>query len=195
MSNVEMDFWLIAYIVICVVVGGMFVSNLYKRNQSVAAMTCIVLLILIFTFYGLRWFKGGALKGSTPDPKAPWPPIVNMCPDFLVGWTDPNTKYVYCYDAANVYGLKTASDQTPFFTGQKLTINGVSGQSAFLIKNPDANKNATNLKMDTDGKRWPLLNAFLRDTRSITQITNGPSIRWEGVWDGSSATADAAPLP
>jgi hypothetical protein len=51
------------------------------------------------------------------------------------------------------------------------------------------------LKMDTDGKRWPLLSAFLRDTRSITQMTNGQFIRWEGVWDGSAATPEAAPLP
>jgi hypothetical protein len=189
-----MDFTLIAYILICVVVGGMFVSNLYKREQSKAAMITLVLLILIFTFYGLRWFKDGALKGSTSDPKAPWPPIVNMCPDFLVAWTDPNTKYVYCYDAANVYGLKTATDRTDFFKGD-LTINGVPGQSAFLIKNPTANTNATSLRMDPDGKRWPLLGAFLRDTRGITQMTNGQFLRWEGVWDGSSATAAAAPLP
>jgi hypothetical protein len=190
-----MDFSLIAYIVICVVVGGMFVSNLYKRMQSTAAMISLVFLILVFTFYGLRWFKDGSLKGSTADPKAPWPPIVNMCPDFLVSWTDPNTKYIYCYDAANVYGLKTATDSTPFFVGQKLTINGVPGQSAFLIKNPNANKNATSLRMDPDGKRWPLLGAYSKDIRSITNMTNGQFIRWEGVWDGSSSTPDAAPLP
>ncbi len=190
-----MDFSLIAYILICVVVGGMFVSNLYKRAQSTAGMITLVLLILVFTFYGLRWFKDGGLKGSKADPKAPWPPIVNMCPDFLVAWTDPNTKFVYCYDAANVYGLKTAPDQTNFFKGQSLTINGVPGQSAFLIKNPNESKNATNLRMDPNGKRWPLLHAFSKDTRAITQMTNGQFIRWEGVWDGSSATPAAAPLP
>jgi hypothetical protein len=189
-----MDFWIILYILICVVTGGMAVSNLYKRMQNSAAMISLVLLILIFTFFGLRWFKDGSLKGSQPNAKAPWPPIVNMCPDFLVAWTDPNTKYVYCYDAANVYGLKTATDRTAFFKGD-LTINGVSGQSAFLIKNPDENKNATNLKMDAGAKRWPLLGAFNNDIRSITGLTNGQFIRWEGVWDGSAATPNAAPLP
>jgi hypothetical protein len=191
-----MDFWLIAYIVICVVVGGMFVSNLYTRAQSTAAMISMVLMILIFTFYGLRWFQDGTLKSSKPDPNAPWPPIVNMCPDFLVAWTDPDSasKKVYCYDAANVYGLKTATDNTPFFKNQ-LTINGVTGQSAFLIKDPTQNPNATTLKMDVGGKRWPLLYALTNDSRSVIGMTNGKFLRWEGVWDGANATPNAAPLP
>jgi hypothetical protein len=50
-----MDFWVIFYSLICVVVGGGAVSFLYNRNQSIGAMIALVLLILIFILFGLRW--------------------------------------------------------------------------------------------------------------------------------------------
>lgn len=172
-----MDFWLIAYILVCVVVGGYAVSTLYKRSQTIGAMISLVLLIAIFAFYGLRWFQGGSLKGTTKDGKTPWPPIVNMCPDFMVTHKD-NTK-IYCYDAGNVYGLKTATGVTGITTG--LTINGISGQSAFLIKDPGASKDArTTMKQNIE---------------NILSDSSANRIRWEGAWDGQRVDQDKIPNP
>ena len=170
-----MDFWLIAYMLISVVVGGFAVSTLYKRGQTIGAMISVVLLILIFVFYGLRWFSGGNFKGTTKSGKIAWPPIVNMCPDFMVSWKDSTTSSIYCYDAGNVYGLKTATGVTGVTTG--LTINGISGQSAFLIKGPSG---STTLKSNLD---------------NIVRDSTGNQMRWEGVWDGQLTKKEAAPTP
>ena len=61
---------------------------LYNRGQTMGAMILLVLILLVFFFFGLRWFPGGNLNGTQPG-KMAWPPIVNMCPDFMVSWTAP----------------------------------------------------------------------------------------------------------
>jgi len=175
-----MDFWVILYSLICVVVGGGAVSFLYKRNQSIAAMITLVLLLLVFMLFGLRWFPGGSLNGSQPKGVS-WPPIVNMCPDFMVSWKDPASKKVYCYDAANLYGLKVTTNTN--FESNK-TINSLSGQSAILLQNSAET---------TAERKNPLKEKLKKTPAAITGDTATSLIRWEGVWDGRLVTADRIP--
>ena len=173
-----MDFWVIAYILLCVCLGGGIVSILMRRQQTVASMLVLVLLILVFIFFGRRWFPGGNLNGTKPA-KVPWPPIVNMCPDFMVTWTAADNK-VYCYDANTVYNLNAVSSPTAPL--MQITIDG-NRRSAYLIN--DKASTPTN----------PLKTAF-KDTLSTLLTSNDEKfLRWEGVWDGYSATPDNAPTP
>ena len=173
-----MDFWVILYSLICVVVGAGSVSFLYKRNQTIAAMIALVLLILVFVFYGLRWFPGGSLNGTKPA-GGPWPPIVNMCPDFMASFVD-SSNIVYCYDAANTYNMKTATAGRAGLAATSPIINGVS-QAAYLLQNPAG----------TD--KNPLKTTLKNGASTLTQDSNGKYIRWEGVWDGRSVTTDRIP--
>jgi len=173
-----MDFWVILYSLICVVVGAGSASFLYKRGQSMAAMIALVLLILVFVFYGLRWFPGGNLNGTKPA-GGPWPPIVNMCPDFMASFVDSSNK-VYCYDAANIYNMKSATAGTAGLATTSPMINGAS-QPAYLLQNPGA----------TD--KNPLKTTLKNGASAITQDSNGKYVRWEGVWDGRSVTTDRIP--
>ena len=175
-----MDFWVILYALICVVVGGGAVSFLYKRNQSMAAMITLVLLLLVFILFGLRWFPGGTLNGSQPKGVS-WPPIVNMCPDFMASWKDPASTKIYCYDAANLYGLRVTTDSN-FESGK--TINSLSGQSAILLQNSAAT---------TSEAKNPLQNKLKKTPELITAVPATSLIRWEGVWDGRLVTADRVP--
>ncbi len=188
-----MDFWLIAYIVITIVIGSGLVSWMYKRGQNIGAILLLVLMILVFTFYGLRWFPGGNLNGTTPPAgSVVWPPIVNMCPDFMASWTDPVTKRVYCYDASNTYGLKTYAG-AGLTTG--LTINNIPGQSAYLIKDPAQNTSAVSLRDDANGARWPFLFLLNKNSNLVLGDPNGKYLRWEGVLDGTNINVNKAPLP
>ena len=173
-----MDFWVILYSLICVVVGAGSVSFLYKRNQTIAAMIALVLLILVFVFYGLRWFPGGNLNGTKPA-GGPWPPIVNMCPDFMASFVDSSNR-VYCYDAANTYNMKTATAGSAGLAATSPMINGVS-QAAYLLQNP------------TGADKNPLKTTLKNSATTITQDSNGKYVRWEGVWDGRSMTTDRIP--
>jgi len=184
-----MDYWVILYSLICIVVGGGFVAMLYNRGQQMGAMVLLVLIILVFLFYGLRWFPGGNLNGTKPG-KVTWPPIVNVCPDFMVSWTDKQSGKVYCYDAANIYNLRAATAAPPLQAG--LTIGTASSQSAYLLKDPSQGSATSTL--EAGASRWPLASALSRNSGSV--LTNAAKyLRWEGVWDGQTLSAAKAPLP
>jgi hypothetical protein len=175
-----MDFWVILYSLICVVIGGGAVAFLSKRNQSIGAMIVLVLLLLVFILFGLRWFPGGNLNGSQARTTS-WPPIVNMCPDFMASWKDVTTNKIYCYDAANIYGLKSGVTTTGF---ESKTINNVPTQSALLLQNPSGT---------TEASKNPLKNIFLTNATTITGNPTTSLIRWEGVWDGRIVNARKIP--
>lgn len=186
-----MDYWVILYSLVCVLVGGGAVNFLYKRGQMIGAILALVLLILIFVFYGLRWFPDGNLNGSKrSDKPVAWPPIINVCPDFMVTWTDRTDNKVYCYDANNVYGLQRATGASPLVSNK--TINSASGQSAYLIKDPSQATGATNV--GTGAARWPLAAAL--STNSNTVLTPAAALmRWEGIWNGGTLNTATIPLP
>jgi hypothetical protein len=159
------------------------------------SMVFLVLILSVFIFYGMRWFPGGNLNGTKPK-NLPWPPIVNMCPDFMVSWTDKarNNK-VYCYDSNNMYGLQTAAIGPPLVTG--LTIGAATGQSGYLIKDPlqNGSKAPANLAADSASSPfWPLAK-MLSTTASNVLTPTAKYMRWEGVWDGGQLKANKIPLP
>ena len=182
---------------ICVVVGGGSVNFLFKRGQTMGAIGVLVLLILIFIFFGLRWFPGGNLNGSTNRPQS-WPPIVNMCPDFMVSWKDTSAtgnNKLYCYDSNNLYGLQTAATAPPIVGS--LTIGAATGQSGYLIKDPTQNGSKAPTSLTTDSSTspfWPLAK-MLSTTASNVLTPAAKLMRWEGVWDGGVLKANKIPLP
>lgn len=175
-SLVRMDYWFIAYIVICICMGGGAVSYMYNRDQTLGAMILLVLVIAIFAFFGLRWFKDGTLKGSGAS-NVQWPPIVNLCPDYMAavqgvavsGTTTPvNT---YCTDPSGLYAaLPTTFYPLNSNTPSKgiMIKNGTIGAATFPQK---AAKTMTNISPDNR------------------------SVRWEGVYNGQTFSTALMPTP
>lgn len=196
---VEMDYWFIAYILISIVLGLASVSYLYKRGQTIGAMLSMVLLTAIFVFYGLRWFSGGSLKGTTGTGQA-WPPIVNLCPDFMssVKISNGNNYTIYCVDTNDLYGLKTKTAVANYIdTG--VTVNNTN-YSGLIIVRSDKNTTAKTLTQDTGAgipeRRWPVLSQMKSNLGSVfSSVPELRTARWEGVYDGISATPDKLPLP
>lgn len=76
-----MNYSFIAYIFICIVIGLGTFSTLIKADRMYSAILSLILFVLIFVFYGLRWFSGETSRFSY---SGAWPPVINMCPDYLV---------------------------------------------------------------------------------------------------------------
>jgi hypothetical protein len=172
-----MDYWFIAYIVICICMGGGVVSYMYNRNQTLGAMILLVLVIAIFAFFGLRWFQDGTLKGSTAS-NVQWPPIVNLCPDYMAavqgvaasGTTTPvNT---YCTDPSGLYATG-ALPETFYPLNSNTTSKGI------MIKNGTIGA-ATFPK---------------KAAKTITDISSDRSVRWEGVYNGQTFSTALMPTP
>ena len=71
---------LILYILFCIAIGLGGTVGLFRMNRALAATTYLVLSLLIFVFFGLRWFvyaTGDVTK---------WPPVINSCPDYLTAY-------------------------------------------------------------------------------------------------------------
>ena len=190
-----MDFSFVLYILVSSVLGLSAVSWLYKRQQTTGAILTLVLLILIFAFYALRWFSAGGLKG--PETPGQWPPIVNVCPDFLVAYKDSATNNVYCYDINNVYGLKTAQQTLSAQLVNPITVNGVQNQSGLFMRAgaQDTSNKITSLSDQGADAKYPFLTAVKSNPGTVFTGTDGRQLlRWEGVWNGSVASVDKAPL-
>ncbi len=69
---------LIFYVLFCLFVGLSVTVQLMKSNRAIAGIAYMILALLVFVFFGLRWF-GKEGKGVTGQ----WPPIINACPDYL----------------------------------------------------------------------------------------------------------------
>ena len=194
----------IMYYILCI----LLVVNAYRflsgRGQMIAASITVPLFFLVFYFFYLRWFgtpaaaKAAAAaaanscdssKTTTVANAQTWPPIVNMCPDFMVGWTDTkNNNKVYCYDANNTYSLKSYNG-AGLTTG--LTINGEPAQSAYLVFDPTQNPTAKKPSADQGGKRWPLYALINSNLATIANDAHGMYLKWEGVIEGPGQTYNA----
>ena len=92
-----MDYYFIAYLFLCLFVWSTAVVRLFQGNRSISAIIVATLFLFIFILYGTRWFYGSKLAN---DPNGTWPPIINMCPDYLVyfNWNGADT----CIDMSGV---------------------------------------------------------------------------------------------
>jgi hypothetical protein len=155
-----MDYWFFLYIFIAVGVclGG--VVFLIQSHRTLGGLLFLVGAILIFTFYGLRWFSGNVLRASKFNSTS-WPPVINLCPDFLSLYsTKQNSKDVMvCVD---LIGVSKSS-------------NGIK---KFIDPSNVLNKDYTfNLSQDKKGSAR--LNALCQECKD-------KGVTWEGIYDGVS---------
>jgi hypothetical protein len=186
------NYWLITYYVICILIMANLAAFFWGRGQSLAAMALIPILLLVFVSFGIRWnwFLEKAPPGKTVadsacagenainSPNTPFPPIINMCPDFMTAWKNNANDKVYCYDANNTYDMKTYNGAGLI---TNLTINGLSGQSAYLLFDPSKNTESTNPTKDDGGLRWPMYALIDNNFATISNDTKGKYLKWEGI--------------
>ena len=97
------NYYLIAYIVLVIFIMISVSKTLFASGRNIAGILVFIGFILVFTFYGMRWFNAGG------DPKnaytGSWPPIINTCPDYF---TLLNGKCVDPTGISAAYGLTDA---------------------------------------------------------------------------------------
>lgn len=159
-----MDFALIAYIVfsIFLIAGGS--AQLFQMNRSSAGALYLVGSILLCVFFGMRWFKGDALKSSIVQQTSSWPPILNPCPDYMVKSTDASGNIV-CTDKDGYYSLVGSS------ASNKMIVSAGNSSTPASIKYAPENKTIEAIQI---------------------LLQQNPSLRWEGIYDGVSQSGRVA---
>lgn len=160
-----MDFVFILYILFSIAVGIGGTMYLVQSERTLGGFLFFVGAVLIFTFYGLRWFSGDGLKVTRYESKS-WPPFVNACPDFL-----------------------TLTERTVGSKKEKVCVDmiGVS-ESAALQKLQDASDLTNNNKI------FPLHleKSGAARLRALCNECKAKGVTWEGVYDGVACTATGA---
>jgi hypothetical protein len=164
-----MDLYLIFYIFLTIVTGLGVSNYLYKSGRFLSALLFFVGAILVFVFYGTRWFEGASALKKTLD----WPPVVNQCPDYLT-----------------YYGRVKADG-----TRQRTCIDtlGVSKKSSVL--QPWGNNTMGPSNPANDAFYFNLDVAASNDTERKTALCQAAiqaGVTWEGVTDGEVCTFPGA---
>ena len=160
-----MDYSLILYILVSVATiwGGTVVF--IQSERSLGGFLFVVGAILVFVYYGLRWFSGVSLKATQVSYKS-WPPVINLCPDFLtmhkrvVGGRTENV----CVDLVGVSngGIQRLQDPN----------NAMNDNFVFRL--------------------YENLTGPAR-IRRLCRECRDKKVTWEGVYDGANCVADKVP--
>jgi hypothetical protein len=155
-----MDYWFFLYIFIAVGVclGG--VVFLIQSHRTLGGLLFLVGAILIFTFYGLRWFSGNVLRASKFN-STTWPPVINLCPDFL-----------------SLYPTKISGKNVMVCVDLIGVSKGSNGIKKFIDPSNVSDPRYTfNLSQDKKGSAR--LNALCQECKE-------KGVTWEGIYDGVS---------
>ncbi len=154
-----MRYSMIAYILLCIVVGLTLFQRLNASGRTWAAILSTILVILIFVFFGLRWFG----RNPTDVYKGVWPPIINMCPDYLVYYK--NGMQDTCID---MLGVTRGGSLRPW-------------SKEDTPANPPADSN----------KYFPHVykpNLSGEQLKELCKATMDAGLTWEGITNGESCT-------
>jgi hypothetical protein len=154
-----MDYSFIAYIFLCIVIGLGTFTQLTKANRTWAAILSLILFILIFVFYGMRWFRGTSTVFSYTGT---WPPVINACPDYLVSIKNAPMGEA-CVD---MIGVNKSGGALKVFT-QEDVANPPQDRSKYF-----------------QGVYKPGLDA--KSMKYLCDLTQRLGLTWEGIYNGDS---------
>ena len=154
-----------------IIIGIWGTVGLFQSHRQIAAIIFLIGAILVFVYFGMRWFEeGGIGPGNVPKQ---WPPIVNTCPDFLT---------YYEYSTGSGVSAKT-------YRACIDTI-GVSTKPSALAKWVVGTTVAPTEYSETDTKVFNLQGAdgveLTNKKKCDAAIAAG--LAWEGITDGFTCT-------
>lgn len=172
-----MDYYFLAYILLAIFLELSVISNLTSQGRSTAAGLVGVFFLFIFIFFGRRWFTGlstvkrgncgtttvgGTMKLTY---SGPWPPVINMCPDYMVYFNRNGTTDT-CVDISGV--------------------NRSGGAlKAWTVENTVDSPPADDMKYFPYVYRTNMTDA---QKTELCRQTMAAGLTWEGITDGEKCT-------
>ena len=155
-----MDFPFILYIFLSITLTLSGVYILVKSDRTLGSFLFLIGVILVLTYYGLRWFSNDSLK-FTKLTATQWPPVMNLCPDFLTHIRKPDTGTKVEYVCVDTIGVSQNGIR-------KYTQDSDLRNEAYLFKLFEEEKNVTS--------RYQKLCGECKEKK----------VTWEGIYDGIS---------
>ncbi len=162
-----MDYLFILYIFLSIAIVWGGAVAFIQSERSIGGFLFVIGAILVLVYYGLRWFSGVSLK-ATQVSYTSWPPVINLCPDFLTMHK-------------RVVGGRT----------ENVCVDLVGVSKGGIQKMVDPN-NVTNDNFVC--RLYENLTGITR-LRRLCQECKDKRVTWEGVYDGANCVADKVPNP
>lgn len=77
-----MDYSLILYILVSIALGVGGTYYIFQVDRALTSFMYLIGVIFVLVYFGLRWFAGDNLRLGGVKSNV-WPPVINLCPDFL----------------------------------------------------------------------------------------------------------------
>jgi len=177
-DTATINWYLVLYVVLSIFFLAYGTSSIYSTGQIRGVMFGIGSAIVLI-YFGLRWF-GTPVDSSVAE----WPPLINMCPDYLtfiptIKVDSGSTRTESA--CADLLGVATSKSSNTANTLQKIRLTDIQG----LFK---SNMNRIFKWTSTD-----ITSAIgANNKEQILTICNAckeAGITWEGVFDGDSCVA------
>jgi hypothetical protein len=163
--------WLeVFYVVVAIVVTAGGASQLLSTGSGRAIIFAIG-SILLFVFFGYRWF------GNASDAPLTWPPTINTCPDFLTfvpkisGMGTSNASGGGCVD---MLGVSSNGGM------QKMSRTGLAAISKSTSPNLLFPYTSADIAANADKQNY---------LSGVCGACKVGGITWEGVYDGDTCLA------
>lgn len=98
-----MNFYMVWFIIVAIFIGVFGTQQIQKGGRNITAILFFIGAILVFVFYGIRWFDTAG-TAFNPAP-VQWPPYINTCPDYLTYYKrekSPGVQQDTCIDRIGV---------------------------------------------------------------------------------------------
>jgi hypothetical protein len=160
------NWYLVAYVVLSAIFVFFGTVTLYSTGQITGIIFCIG-ASLICIYNGLRWFAPPVEKIKD------WPPVINMCPDFLTFVPNIKSGQTTTPGCVDLLGVSSSSNSTSAF--QKVFPTSISTL--------DASMTTKVFKYTSNNVKAVTSRAGLQ---AICDACQAAGLTWEGVYDGDS---------
>jgi hypothetical protein len=150
----KVNWYLVLYIVVSIA-GLVYGTNKVYSTGQVRGVLFAIGALIVLVYFGLRWF------GSRIDKPKSWPPVINMCPDYLT----------YVKDLPGCVDML-----------------GVTKASAGLVKARPSE--LPTLTRSNKNKVFEFTSEDIRNAKSVGDLQTicnrcqEAGVTWEGVYDG-----------
>lgn len=93
--DIKIDYQFILFVLFAIIVCSTAPVYFYNRSKYFAGFISLVLFILIFVFFGMRWFSDSEMAGPGAGYKGVWPPQIAVCPDYFTYFKVGNQEACY----------------------------------------------------------------------------------------------------
>jgi len=147
--------WYLVLYILASIVGLVYGTNKVYSTGQVRGVLFAIGALIVLVYFGLRWF------GSRIDKPKSWPPVINMCPDYLTYVKDLRG----CVDMLGV--TKSSSGLVKTRPSEVQTIERSNRNKVFQFTSEDVRSAKS-----------------VGDLQIICDRCQEAGVTWEGVYDG-----------